>query len=134
MMAADGYYIYNGLEAVPLGVTRVRIDESLTVIPAYAFYNNRTIEEVECHDRVKTVEGYAFQHCPSLRIVIMPGVEAVEQEAFYDCFALTDVECDMLERIGHHAFAGCISLGSVYLPSAKIVEDRAFSRCKSLTN
>ena len=60
MMAANGWYIYNGLEAVPPGVTRVRIHESLTVIPAHAFNGNPSIEELECHDRVKTVEEYAF--------------------------------------------------------------------------
>eukprot|EP00984_Skeletonema_dohrnii_P002001 scaffold667_cov103-Skeletonema_dohrnii-CCMP3373.AAC.13 len=58
-MAADGWYIYYGREGevIPPGVTRVRIHESLTVIPARAFRGNRHIEEVECHDRVKTVGG-----------------------------------------------------------------------------
>eukprot|EP00984_Skeletonema_dohrnii_P024421 scaffold13533_cov90-Skeletonema_dohrnii-CCMP3373.AAC.6 len=60
-MAADGWYTYTGREAVPPDVTRVRIDESLTVIPAYAFDENPNIEEVKCHDRVKTVEDNAFR-------------------------------------------------------------------------
>eukprot|EP00985_Skeletonema_marinoi_P027475 scaffold22617_cov223-Skeletonema_marinoi.AAC.1 len=88
-MAADGYYIYNGREAVPPGVTRVRIHESLTVIPAHAFNGNPSIEELECHDLVKTVERSAFCNCPSLRLVIMPGVEVVERGAFSCCKALT---------------------------------------------
>eukprot|EP00985_Skeletonema_marinoi_P023652 scaffold15867_cov222-Skeletonema_marinoi.AAC.1 len=132
-MAADGWYIYNGREAVPPGVTRVRINESLTVIPAEAFNGNPSIEELECHDRVKTVGRWAFRECPSLRVVIMPGVKVVEQYAFYDCEALTDVECDKLERIGESAFVRCQSLGSINLPSAKIVGGRAFYECKALT-
>eukprot|EP00984_Skeletonema_dohrnii_P024260 scaffold13375_cov87-Skeletonema_dohrnii-CCMP3373.AAC.2 len=132
-MAADGWHIYNG-EVIPLDVTRVRIDESLTVIPAAAFQWNLDIEELECHFGVKTVKELAFNNCTSLRRVIMPGVEVVEDEAFYDCEALTDVECGKLERIGESAFGRCISLGSIILPSAKIVEDCVFSRCKSLTN
>eukprot|EP00984_Skeletonema_dohrnii_P005391 scaffold1897_cov74-Skeletonema_dohrnii-CCMP3373.AAC.3 len=134
MMAADGYYIYNGREVVPRHVTRVRIHESLTVIPAAAFRRNRNIKEVECHDRVKTVEEYAFWNCPSLRRVIMPGVEEVEGYAFMNSKALTDVDCDKLEIIRYHAFCWCKSLGSINLPSARIVEGSAFYGCEALTN
>eukprot|EP00984_Skeletonema_dohrnii_P003588 scaffold1216_cov73-Skeletonema_dohrnii-CCMP3373.AAC.1 len=135
-MAADGYYTFTGREGevIPRNVTRVRIHKSLTVIPADAFEGNRHIEELECHDRVKTVGGWAFANCPSLRIVRMPGVREVESEAFADCEALAIVECGKLERIGESAFGRCISLGSIILQSSKIVEGLAFSRCKSLTN
>eukprot|EP00985_Skeletonema_marinoi_P022823 scaffold14768_cov114-Skeletonema_marinoi.AAC.4 len=129
-----GYYIYTGREAVPRHVTRVRIHESVTVIPARAFYMNPSIVELECHDRVKTVRERAFDECPSLRIVIMPGVEVVGGYAFCECKALTDVECGKLERIEGCAFLVCESLTSVDLPSAKIIESSAFSYCEALTN
>ncbi|KAK1733342.1 leucine-rich repeat domain-containing protein [Skeletonema marinoi] len=134
MMAADGWYIYTGREVVPRHVTRVRIHESLTVIPARAFQGNLDIEELDCHDRVKTVEENAFYCCFSLRIVIMPGVTVVERYAFDNCNALTDVECDKLERIGYEAFSWCKSLTIINLPSAKIVERYAFAHCEALTN
>eukprot|EP00985_Skeletonema_marinoi_P014523 scaffold7364_cov73-Skeletonema_marinoi.AAC.3 len=133
-MAADGYYIYNGTGVIPPGVTRVRIHESLTVIRAYAFCENPNIEELDCHDRVKTVKAGAFRECTSLRVVRMPGVEVVEEYAFYFCKALTVVECDKLERIGRSAFAFSTSLGSINLPSAKIIGDGAFNYCKALKN
>ena len=133
-MAADGWYIYTGWEVVPRHVTRVRIHESVTVIPAQAFYENFDIEEVKCHDRVETVEEMAFDSCPSLRRVIMPGVEVVEQYAFDGCRALAIVECDKLEIIGVCAFNWCESLGSINLPSAKTVKEYAFSDCHALTN
>jgi len=69
-----------------------------------------------------------------LRRVIMPGVEEVEGWAFDGCKALTDVECDKLERIRYGAFDGCESLGSINLPSARIVELYAFNHCKALMN
>eukprot|EP00984_Skeletonema_dohrnii_P014605 scaffold6151_cov82-Skeletonema_dohrnii-CCMP3373.AAC.2 len=131
-MAAGRWYIYTGREAVPRNVTHVRIDESLTVIPADAFLRHPNIEEVDCHDRVKTVKEYAFANCPSLRRVIMPGVEVVEEYAFCGCEALRYVECGKLERIGFGAFDGCKSLTCINLPSAKKVEERAFYRCTSL--
>eukprot|EP00984_Skeletonema_dohrnii_P024229 scaffold13341_cov119-Skeletonema_dohrnii-CCMP3373.AAC.1 len=133
MMAADGWYIYNGREAVPRHVTRVRIDESLTVIPAYAFDGNPNIEEVNFHVDVKTIEESAFSNCTSLRRVRMRGVKVIGWFAFYKCEALTDVECGKLERIGWNAFLCCKSLGSIDLPSAKIVEGCAFYECTALT-
>eukprot|EP00984_Skeletonema_dohrnii_P022553 scaffold11669_cov77-Skeletonema_dohrnii-CCMP3373.AAC.3 len=135
-MAADGWYIYTGREGevIPPDVTRVRIDESLTVIPAHAFEGNLDIEEVECHDRVKTVKESAFAICPSLTRVIMRGVEVVEDDVFRFCKALRYVECDMLEIVGEWAFESCRSLTSINLPSAKIVNRSAFYNCKALMN
>ena len=133
MIAADGYHLFTGGQ-IPLGVTRVRIDESLTVIWARAFEGNPSIVEVDCNDGVKTVKERAFYNCPSLRRVIMPGVEVIEQYAFYDCEALTDVECGKLEIIKHGAFGSCKSLRSINLLSAEIVEMGAFSDCTALTN
>ena len=132
MAADEEWYTFTG-GRIPLGVTRVRIDESLTVIPARAFQWNRNIKEVECHVDVKTVKECAFCTCNSLRIVRMPGVEVVEKKAFSCCFALTDVECGKLETIEERAFGGCISLTSINLPSAKIVESFAFYNT-ALTN
>ena len=132
-MAAEEYYIFTGREAVPPDATRVRIDESISVIPARAFQRNSSIEELECHVGVKKVEKWACCDCLSLRLVIMPGVEEVEGSAFRDCEALTDVECGKLERIGGWAFEGCESLRSIDLPSIKIVQRGAFRHCTALT-
>jgi len=131
-MAADGYFTVTGREAIPPGITRVRIDESVTVIPAQAFYGNRNIEEVDFHIGVKTVGGWAFRWCFSLRRVIMRGVKVVEYEAFNNCNALAIVECDKLERIVEGAFGGCKSLESINLQSAKIIERYAFDGCEAL--
>jgi hypothetical protein len=133
MAAEEEYYVFTGLEAVPRHVTRVRIDESISVIPTRAFYNNRNIAELDCHIGVKKVKAGALFYCRSLRIVIMPGVEEVEGSAFHLCKALTDIECGKLEIIGHRAFGSCISLRSINLPSAKIVHGGAFINCTALT-
>eukprot|EP00984_Skeletonema_dohrnii_P002373 scaffold826_cov87-Skeletonema_dohrnii-CCMP3373.AAC.3 len=133
MAAEEEYYIFTG-GVVPDDVTRVRIDKSITVIPADAFEGLPNIEELYCHIGVVRVEQFAFSDCPSLRLVIMPGVEVVEWGAFRNCEALTDVECGKLEVIGDSAFDGCESLTSINLPSIKIVEDYAFYSSKALTN
>eukprot|EP00984_Skeletonema_dohrnii_P000561 scaffold179_cov71-Skeletonema_dohrnii-CCMP3373.AAC.1 len=134
-MAADRYYIYNGREAIPRNVMRirVRIHESVTVIPARAFEDS-LIQEVECHIDVKTVEEYAFNNCYFLEKVIMPGVEVVKWNAFTGCSALMDVKCDKLEIVRESSFRMCQSLRSIDLPSAKIVESFAFNECTDLVN
>eukprot|EP00984_Skeletonema_dohrnii_P021174 scaffold10510_cov84-Skeletonema_dohrnii-CCMP3373.AAC.8 len=135
-MAADGWYIYTGRDGdiAPRHVTRVRIHESVTVIPAHAFSNNRNIVEVVCDVGVETVGLSAFEGCTSLRLVIMPGVKVIKRYTFCGCFALTDVECGELEIIGVDAFNGCKSLRSINLPSVKIVKLCAFGWCKALTD
>eukprot|EP00985_Skeletonema_marinoi_P020308 scaffold12022_cov143-Skeletonema_marinoi.AAC.6 len=115
-MAAEEYYVYTG-GVVPPDVTRVRIDESVSVIPALAFYQHPNITELYCHDGVKKVEEYSFRQCRSLRLVVMPGVKEVEQGAFCGCKALADVECGKLEIIEGFAFHSCFSLRSIDMPS-----------------
>jgi hypothetical protein len=130
------FYIYRGEEGepVPVDATHITVHESVTVIPRRAFYQHPNIVEFKCHDCVETIEGWAFSRCPSLRRVQMPGVKAVERHAFYNCNALTDGECDKLERIGWGAFLCCESLRNINLRSIKIVEEGAFSCCVALTD
>jgi hypothetical protein len=64
----------------------------------------------------------------------MPGVKFVEIDAFWNCSALTDVECGKLEIIGEHAFSGCGSLKSINLTSARIIKEFAFENCPALTD
>eukprot|EP00984_Skeletonema_dohrnii_P013646 scaffold5664_cov94-Skeletonema_dohrnii-CCMP3373.AAC.2 len=133
-MAEEFIYMGEPYPVVPPGATRVIVDASVNIIPADAFYKNRHIEEVKCHVDVKTVGRWAFYECPSLRKVIMPGVEVVMNSAFKSCKALSYVKCDKLEIIREGAFDGCESLGSINLPSAKVIESLAFWGCTALMN
>jgi hypothetical protein len=129
------YHIYmGGQDVVPRNATHVRVDKSVKVIQSRAFYEHPNLVEFECHDGVDTIEGYAFEECPSLKRVKMPGVRVVEKYAFFGCEALTDVDCDKLETIGVGAFCCCKSLRSMNLPSVKIVELKAFLGCISLVD
>eukprot|EP00984_Skeletonema_dohrnii_P013221 scaffold5460_cov153-Skeletonema_dohrnii-CCMP3373.AAC.8 len=114
-------------DPVPHDATHITVDQSVRVIPEEALSDNPNIEEVVCDVNVKRVERGAFSWCPSLRRVIMPGVEVVKKYAFNECKALTYVECGKLERIEERAFSWCTSLRSINLPSAKIVEGFAFA-------
>jgi len=121
-------------EFIPRGATHIIVHESVTVIRARAFERHFNIVEIICHEKVEKIEERAFGCCRSLRRAIMPGVTIVEEEAFCECEALTDVECGKLEIIGDGAFIDCKSLRSINLPSARIVEENAFNYCMALTD
>jgi hypothetical protein len=128
-------YIYmGGQDVVPRNATHIRVDKSVKVIPFRAFFRHPNLVEFECHDGVDTIEGEAFYDCPSLKRVKMPGVRVVEKYAFAHCYALTDVDCDKLERIGDCAFYCCDSLRSMNLPFVKTVEAHAFDSCINLAD
>eukprot|EP00985_Skeletonema_marinoi_P014758 scaffold7522_cov202-Skeletonema_marinoi.AAC.13 len=139
-MAAEGDHIirrynYTGADGqvIPRDATHIIVAKFVSVILPDAFSDNDNIEEVIFDENVEKVRRLAFAFCPSLRRVIMPGVEVVERCAFIECRALTDVECGKLEIIKFHAFNGCKSLRSIDLPSARIVEEKAFLFCRALT-
>ena len=140
-MAAEGgvniiRFTYTGAvgENIPDEATHIAVAEDCTFVRARAFYRHPNIVEVICHDNVKKIERGAFFLCPKLWRVIMPGVKEVEEEAFDNCRALTDVECGKLEVLKGWAFRFCKSLRSINLPSARLVERCAFRNCDALTD
>ena len=136
MTTAPEYYVYTGSKRrkIPDHVTHVLIAKALKFVRKRAFAGHPNIQEVICHDGVLKIEQEAFNYCPQLRRVIMPGVKEVDQDAFNNCTALASIECGKLETIEGWAFLGCQSLSSIDLPSIKIVLAWAFARCKNLTN
>jgi hypothetical protein len=129
-------YIYRGEEdeIIPDGATHIFVGEDITFVRAWAFLRHPSIIEVICHEGVEKIERSAFAQCPNLKRVIMPGVKVLENGAFYNCRALTDVECGKLEIIGYCAFGSCVSMKSINAPSAKLVEEGAFTHCRALTD
>ena len=79
-------------EVIDDEATHVTVAESCTFVRARAFRYHPNIVELICHDNVKMIEREAFDCCPCLRRVIMPGVKIVEYGAFSWCKALEDVE------------------------------------------
>ena len=139
-MAAEGgnivRFTYTGAEGeiIPNEATHITVGDGVTFVRADAFWMHRKIVEVICHDRVEKIETSAFRQCHSLRRIIMRGVKIVEEQSFYWCDALRDVECDKLEIIGSYAFGVCYSLRIINLPFARIIEDCAFAACEALAD
>ena len=127
-------YVFNGglLDIpFPLHATHISVDESVTVIPGYAF-SHVEIFELICHDGVKVIENDAFYYCDVLRKAVIPGVEVVKESAFSQCEMLEYVECEKLEIIEAQAFTWCRSLLSINLSSIREIKEHAFSVCSGM--
>ena len=64
----------------------------------------------------------------------MQGVIEIEQCAFSDCYALSELEFDKLEIIENGTFYCCKSLRSTNIPSIGRVGTSAFDGCSALTD
>ena len=133
-MAAEHHFIYEGggSDDIPIDVTHLTIDESVTIIPEGLLYEHPNIVELICHKGVTKIGRRTCYKCPSLQRVIMLGVLVVESEAFFHCEALLHVKCDKLERIENKAFMNNRSLVGIDLPSLRVVKLSAFFNCQAV--
>ena len=139
MMAIDDdeLFVYiGGDQQVPDGVRRVRIHESVKIVPANAFFNRRQLIYVEFHDDIEIIEKDAFYNCISLKgIIKLLDVRIIKEYAFQFCYGVTDVEFgDKLETIGHEAFQNCTTLKNIKMTSARTVGECAFKGCSELSD
>ena len=103
------------------------------------FYGCTNLKEIlfEKGIKLKTIGGYCFQRCKSLKSIELPdGVEILSISAFHGCSSLTSVSLpSTLKKIGSFCFQGCKSLKSIELPDGvEILSISAFSYCPSLTS
>ena len=132
----DAAFVFmGGDQEVPRDVRRVRIDESIDTIPEGLFCMFEELIDLEGHDKLKRIEAEAFDGCHSLRRMSnMSCVRQIDENAFFGCRALSDLEFRKLVIIGCSSFAFCESLRSINLPSVRRVEGCAFQGCKALTD
>ena len=119
---------------------------------------DRTISGAYANDRVTSVGAYAFYRT-SLATVVMPNVESLGTDAFYENKSLTSVDMPKLTMLGIDAnnknhFFNCSSLSYINMPmlvkvaigmfkssaleevvfaNVTDVEEMSFQDCKSLT-
>ncbi len=123
------YYAYNDR------IQKIIIQDGVTVLGIYAFWQCRNVTEVRISESVISIEMGAFYACSSLSNVEIPGsVTNIRESAFNSCASLTSVEIpDGVTCIGSRTFYNCTSLSSVEIPdTVTSIDDYAFSGCISL--
>lgn len=93
--------------------------ESLTRIPAYAFFDNRTLKHINIPETVTEIGVGAFYWCSGLSEIEIPSeVTKIEDNTFNQCSSLKSVKLpDSLKSIGNYSFCAC-DLGEIEIPSS----------------
>lgn len=108
----------------------------VTSIDRYAFNHCGSLKSVVIPNTVTSIGEAAFFECNSLTTVVIPGsVKNIHKQAFCQCANLSSVTMESgLTTIGEDAFLNCTKLTSVIIPnSVKNIEDGAFFNCRLKT-
>ena len=132
----DCDYDYSTAPWSELDINEIVVEDGVTSIGDYAFYDCDSLTSVAIPDSVTSIGDRAFYFCTSLTSVAIPdSVTSIGEWAFSDCTSLTSVAIpDSVTSIGDYAFSYCTSLTSVAIPdSVTSIGYYAFAECSSLT-
>ena len=116
-------------------ITKIEINEGVTAIGAYNFFECSKLVDVKIPDSVTSIGESAFKYCDNLTSVTLPNrVTSIGESTFEDCYGLTSVTLpDRVTSIGKYAFEDCYGLTSVTLPDGlKKIDNYAFRGCHAL--
>ena len=145
-------------ESIAKQISSVVIEDGISRIGVFAFYNCNSIESVVIPESVISIGACAFSRCSNLEEIVLPnGLTKIDNGVFTDCICLGSISipngvssigsqsflnCRSLEsitlsnnlnEIGNGAFGGCSSLNNVVIPSSvNAIGEGAFSSCTSL--
>lgn len=102
-------------------IKKVVIDDGITYIGNYAFYDCQNISCVEFGNTIETIGKKAFYWCRSLSSVVIPeNIINIGESAFGGCFNLSDIVLENgIQGIGSYAFGGG-DYSTIYIPSSVI--------------
>ena len=94
----NALYINNHIIEVVNGTTgTVTIKEGVKTIADYAFYNCRSITNIEIPDSVENIGYGAFGYCEKIESITIPSsVKSIGERGFYECYALNEVHIEDL--------------------------------------
>lgn len=110
------YNFSNMPEFLNYSISAVTIENGVTSIGSYAFFDCVQMKSVSIPGSVETIGGWAFAGCDNLESIIIPdGVNLISNGAFCDCDALKIVTISAtVTRIREDSFSSCDNLKDVY--------------------
>ena len=157
ILSGDGeMYDYDTYNDVPWHsfagqISGVQIDNQITSISAYAFYNCRNLNSIEIPETVERIGKDAFRNCKNLKNVYLNNLWNWTQVEFYGYASIpfynganlyldnelvtTLVIPEGVDKINDYLFYNCISLESVIIPnSVTSIGYQSFYECENLKN
>ena len=117
-------------------VKTVMIENGVTNIGEYAFFDCSALTNITIPGSVKYIGFYAVYGCRSLLSITIPeGVTALGPSALSNCGLISVTLPESLTSIGAGAFGSCFDLKNVSIPNAVTsIGSSAFSYCIALTS
>ena len=113
---------------------QVILDENITLIGDYAFYDFKSLLSINIPDKVISIGKYAFYYCSSLSSIKIPDtIKIINDYTFSHCIALTSINISLINYIYEGAFSYCYNFTSFDLPnSIKRIPSYCFQGCINL--
>ncbi|HHT02844.1 MAG TPA: leucine-rich repeat protein [Bacteroidales bacterium] len=117
-----------------ISLTAVNVGNNVNRIPGYAFWSS-DIRTINFGNSVREIGNNAFQYCPNLTSVTIPGsVNHLARFAFADCVGIVSVSFEEgFEILNDGVFQNCTSISSISLPNS-LLRVGGFNNCRSLTS
>ena len=112
-------------------IEEISLPSTLTAIGSYAFGYDVGIKEIVIPNSVKTIGDSAFLKCTALTKITLPsGLTVIEAGLLDGCSALTDLKLPAgIQRIGRCAFSFCEGITELVLPEHLVsIKEEAFAR------
>ena len=105
-----------------LKIQSVIIEEGVTSIGNYAFYDCYNLRSISIPNSLKCIWGHAFLNCSALDGVAFGSeLEIIASYAFEGCKSLTAITIPKnVTNIGYSAFRGCSGLASIIVESGNM--------------
>ena len=105
-------------------LTSVTIPATVTNIGMGAFSSCVSLQSVRLAEGLRVIERMAFQGCPSLESVVLPeGLERIESRAFSSCGLKEIIIPASVNAIANQVFLRCDALSSVSMADGNPVYD-----------
>ena len=117
-------------------LTNISIPNSVTTIGEYAFLDCELLDNVIVPDSVDSIGAHAFRFCLGLKSIVLPdSITTLESGLFFYCRSMTSIIIpESVTSIGDSVFDNT-KLSSISIPkNVTSIGSGAFSDCSSLTN
>lgn len=107
------------------------VDDTVTYVREYAFYEVKGISSVEFR-KVEKAGKYAFRYCPDLHTISFPNMQKAPYQLLIACDNIRKVSMPNCEEVYISALYGMDNLVEVELPKCRILSETAMLKCISL--
>ncbi|MBR2420821.1 MAG: leucine-rich repeat domain-containing protein, partial [Oscillospiraceae bacterium] len=116
-------------------VTNLVIEDGVTAIGNFSFYECKYLTSVEMPDSVTSIGKSAFSKCAGLTSLdLSDNVTFIGREAFYGCTGLTSLTIPASVTEMNNAFFGCSGLTDITISYGVTSIHDAFNQCTGLTS